>query len=119
MISLQIEGIEQMGAKVQKLAKDYPKAARSGVARIARETKSESKQMTPVKTGFLKANTRTRMIGQGHRVGFVMFNDAQYAQYVEYLHPTQKGFFRIPIERLRRTFARRLARHIREEMGLR
>lgn len=74
----------------KKLSKEYPKFLEEFLLKCAMDALAKTKKRTPVDTGELRRNWQvTNVIRRGDNFEITIFNNKNYASFLEYGHTTR------------------------------
>ena len=93
-ISAHVIGVDEVVAKLAALDISMQVRAKQAVSASTLDAVTMAKQLSPVKTGFLRSRWQFNPIGSSPLfVLYELSNDARYALFVVYGHHTRSGSF--------------------------
>jgi hypothetical protein len=111
-----IRGLREVEANLRKLAKRMKMNVRPAMVEVVTLIQRESMERTPIRTGFLRASHRSRVIGRGVKTVGTIFVTASYALFVHEASPATR--FRSPWPRGRKFLERAVTDNLAQLIGI-
>lgn len=121
MSSLNIKGLEELNANLNRLSKIVPKVAEEEIADIALDFAGKASNAAPVKFGDLRGDLATpkKINNLSWKVGSSLPYTRRQHEHLEYVHPLGGGpkFLEYPFKENVKAYNKQISKRLKEELN--
>ena len=118
--TLEFSGVKEFQDKIDIAIAELPEEALAVMRKSADRVEAKTAQNTPVLTGYLQSRVQVRWLSEsGEEIAYELFNDAEYAMYVEFgtTHMKAEPYFNPSVEDERHQLVQDIIKLVRKVLS--